>query len=183
VIALAAGLFAACKRRGYESPSYQALESDHNFEIREYLQSMLISTPMKRRGEDGSFMRLFRFISGGNERRQKISMTVPVLMTGSNSGTMSFVVPGIVARQGIPTPLDPQVTVTTMPAGRYACYRFNGSINPKGSDEAATKLLHWINARQLTATGIPIFAYYNPPWTPGFLRRNEVLIQLSPTKS
>ncbi len=182
IIALVAGLLSACKRRVYESPSYQVLKSGHPFEIREYPGSTLISTTMQHRGEDGSFMRLFRFISGGNERGQKIAMTVPVLMTGSTSGTMSFVIPGTVARKGVPTPSDPRVIVTTMPAGRYASYRFKGSINPKRSDEAAAKLLNWIHTRKLTAAGTPFFAYYNPPWTPGFLRRNEVLIQVSPTK-
>ena len=111
-------------------------------------------------------MRLFRFISGGNERQEKISMTVPVLMSGTSSGTMSFVVPNSVAKQGIPQPSDPNVTVTT--------------INPARSEAAATQLLEWCKMQKLAVSGAPFFASYNPPWTPGFLRRNEVLISLSP---
>jgi hypothetical protein len=180
IMAFLASLLSACKRASYESPAYQVLRSDGAFEIRDYPESKLISTPMQQRGRNDSFMRLFRFISGGNERQEKISMTVPVLMSGTSSGTMSFVVPNSVAKQGIPQPSDPNVTVTTMQAARYATYRFKGWINPARSEAAATQLLEWCKMQKLAVSGAPFFASYNPPWTPGFLRRNEVLISLSP---
>jgi len=184
MIALLSSLFGGCEKSTYESPEYKVVEKEGSFEIRDYPELTIASTPMQKRGEDGSFMRLFRFISGRNERSQKISMTTPVLMTGTESGVMSFIVPKDVARQGVPTPSNPEVAISTKPPARYAVYRFSGPSKPIPSQEAAKKLLAWIDSKHLQISGspsaLPLFAYYNPPWTPGFMRRNEVLVRLIP---
>ena len=73
-------------------------------------------------------------------------------------------------------------------AGRHqAVGRSAGGVEVTGwpdSDEALTareaQLREWIAARGLTANGAATYAYYNDPWTPGFLRRNEVIISLAP---
>ena len=164
----------------YETPDYKVTESDGVFEIRDYPALTLVSTPMQKRGEDGSFMRLFRFIGGRNDRSEKIAMTTPVLMTGPESGVMSFVVPKAVAEKGAPSPSNSDVTLGQVPAARYASYRFLGSSGATASEAAARKLLAWTDSKKLVVTGAPLFAYYNPPWTLWFLRRNEVLIRLVP---
>jgi len=180
VTALLAALLPACAKARYETPAYRVISAEGAFEIRDYPALTLVSTPMGKRGADGSFMKLFRFISGKNERSEKISMTTPVLMTGAESGTMSFIVPKDVAEKGTPSPSNPDVSVSTAQPAVYAVYRFSGSGNPAPSEAAAKKLLAWTDAQKLRVSGTPIFAYYNPPWTPGFLRRNEVLIRLAP---
>jgi len=180
VTTLLATLLSSCAKARYETPDYRVISSAGAFEIRDYPSLTLVSTPMNRRGEDGSFMKLFRFISGKNDRAEKISMTTPVLMTGTESGTMSFVVPKAVAQRGAPLPSNPDVTVNTMPAATYAAYRFSGSGKPAQSEAAAKKLLAWTSSKNLHVMGTPVFAYYNPPWTPGFLRRNEVLVKVAP---
>ena len=180
--ALFASLLTACTGGKYESPNYRVLSSEGAFELRDYPQLTLVSTPMQHRGEDGSFMKLFRFIQGRNDRAEKISMTTPVLMTGSSVGTMSFVLPQAVAQHGVPTPSNSDVTLSTIPPTRYAAYRFSGSNNPASSEVAAKKLVAWVKSHHVEMLGSPLFAYYNPPWTPGFLRRNEVLIRTAPAK-
>ena len=182
MIALFASLLTACSREKYESPDYSVVSSEGAFEIRDYPQLTLVSTPMHHRGEDGSFMKLFRFIQGRNDRAEKISMTTPVLMTGSSTGTMSFVIPKAVAQHGAPAPSNPDVTISTISPARYAAYRFSGSNNPAPSEAAAEKLMAWVGSHHIETTGSPLFAYYNPPWTPGFLRRNEVLVRMVPAK-
>jgi hypothetical protein len=139
----------------------------------------MVTTTMQHRGADGSFMRLFRFISGKNDRQEKISMTVPVLMTGAESGTMSFVVPKKISLKGIPKPTDPSILITTMPGGNYAVYRFSGRARPADYGKAVDALSHWCAAHHLVSEGSPLLASYNPPWTPGFMRRNEVMILLN----
>lgn len=67
-------------RSSYESAAYSLLESDGSFEIREYPDLMLVTTPMKSQGSDGSFGRLFGYISGGNDNDLKVAMTTPVFM-------------------------------------------------------------------------------------------------------
>jgi len=178
MIALLFSLLPGCSKSKYETPVYKVVEKDDAYEIRDYPALTIVSTPMQKSGEDGSFMKLFRFISGRNEHSQKISMTTPVLMTGTISGTMSFIVPKDVAEHGVPAPSNPDVTVSTKPAARYAVYRFSGPSKPEPSEAASKKLLAWASSKNLPVSGSPIYAYYNPPWTPGFMRRNEVLLRL-----
>lgn len=176
--ALLLSLLPGCSKSKYETPDYRVVEKDGAFEIRDYPSLTIVSTQMQKRGEDGSFMKLFRFISGRNEHSQKIAMTTPVLMTGTVSGTMSFIVPKDVVERGVPVPNNPDVTISTKPAARYAAFRFSGPSKPEPSETASKKLLAWAASKNLPVAGAPIYAYYNPPWTPGFMRRNEVLLRL-----
>lgn len=166
----------------YESPDYRTVSSEGSFEIRDYPSLTVVSAPMPHRGQDGAFMKLFRFIEGRNDRSEKIAMTTPVLMTGTESGTMSFIVPKAVAEKGVPSPSNPELNVIAKPAARYAVYRYSGSTKPAAAEAAAKKLLSWVAVKGLAAQGSPIFAYYDPPWTLWFLRRNEVLVRLHQTE-
>jgi hypothetical protein len=183
VISLLGTLLPTRLSAAYETPEYRVVDKDGAFEIRDYPALTLVSTPMGKRGADGSFMKLFGFISGSNKASEKIPMTTPVLMTGTESGTMSFVVPKAVASKGAPSPSAPDVSLSTNPPARYAAHRFSGWGGPVASEAAAGKLLEWAKSRHLPVSGAPLFAYYNPPWTPWFMRRNEVLILLSPEDS
>ncbi len=75
-------------RAGYESAEYTVVQSDGKFEVREYPDLMLVATKTKidAQGRDGSFMKLFRYISGANQSEQKISMTTPVFMENDKAG-------------------------------------------------------------------------------------------------
>ena len=88
-------LVAGCQatRAGYESAPYKVVRSDGKFELRDYPALTVVETPMANpNGSDGGFMRLFRFITGANEGKQKIAMTTPVFMSGSATHlTMAFV--------------------------------------------------------------------------------------------
>lgn len=182
IVSLQSLLLSACARAGYETPDYTVVSREGSFEIRDYPALTVVSAPMAHRGSDGTFMKLFRFISGKNDRAEKIAMTTPVLMSGAESGTMSFIVPKAVAAKGAPSPSNPELGLSTKPAARYATLRFRGSPSPRHSEEMAAKLSAWVSAKGLHPEGTPMFAYYNPPWTPGFMRRNEVLIRLHPSE-
>ena len=116
-------------RAGYESAPYQVVRSDGKFELRDYPELTVVETPMAlgSNGSDGSFNRLFRFITGGNEAKQKIAMTTPVFMSGSDTNAnMAFVMPAKMKTGEVPKPLDPSVTVRKLPAGRFAVLRYSG---------------------------------------------------------
>ena len=179
-------------RGGYESAEYKVVESDGKFEVREYPDLMLAATKTKleAQGRDGSFMKLFRYISGANENQQKISMTTPVFMDGKDAGSsvqMGFVMPKDVAAQGVPKPTGEQVDVRKRAGGRFAVVRFSGQLNSKSAKESEAKLRAWMNSKGLVAdestqgSGVET-AGYDPPFTPGPLRRNEVLIRLKADK-
>jgi len=170
-------------RAAYETAEYRVVETDGKFEIREYPDLMLASTPMRggSQGNDGSFMRLFRYISGGNEAEQKVAMTTPVFMEGAGTeaeGQMGFVLPKEVASRGAPQPLGTEVRLRRREGGRFAVIRFSGRADEKTLEQAERQLRDWINAKGLTTTGQIESAGYDPPWTPGLLRRNELLIRI-----
>lgn len=175
-------------RAAYESAQYKVIESEGTFEIREYPDLMLVATTTKidAQGRDGSFMKLFRYISGANASDQKISMTTPVFMENDKTQSevqMGFVMPKEIAVKGVPTPTGPDVDVRKRSGGRFAVLRFSGRIDAKLAKESEAKLRTWMQAKGLVADDSPDAsgvetASYDPPFTPGPLRRNEVLIRL-----
>ena len=167
-------------RGGYESAPYRTVRSDGNFQVRDYPALAVVETPMggSRSGDDGSFMRLFRFITGSNEAKEKISMTTPVFMSGSESNaTMAFVMPAKLGGSQVPKPTDGSVKVRELEAGRFAVLRFSGGRNAKNESETLARLKAWMEAQGLKTVSVPVYGYFDPPWTPGFLRRNEVMLR------
>ena len=188
LIAVGVFVFNRTTRAGYESAEYKVIESDGEYEVREYPDLMLVATRTKidAQGRDGSFMKLFRYISGANESDQKISMTTPVFMENDKADSevqMGFVMPKEVAVEGVPDPTGPDVTVNKRTGGRFAVLRFSGRLNAKLAKESEAKLRAWMKTKNLEAddsadsSGVES-ASYDPPFTPGPLRRNEVLIRL-----
>jgi DNA gyrase inhibitor GyrI len=183
VVSLSLVLFTGCKatRAGYESAGYKVVRKSGAFEIRDYPTLTVISTPMVaagRSGGDGSFMRLFRFITGANEAKRKIAMTTPVFMSGSDSNaTMAFVLPAKLKADAVPKPSDAAVTVRELPAGRFAVLRFSGGRSAKHDAEALGRLRAWMEAEGFKELTPPVYGYFDPPWTPTFLRRNEVMLR------
>lgn len=176
VVSIFAASMLALPLRATETPDYQVLAADGKFEVREYPALTLVRTG----AGDGDFMRLFRYISGGNEAEQKIAMTAPVLMKHAGEGTgMSFIVPREVAAGPVPAPTDPAVSMDTLPAGRFAVYRYSGGRNEANEQQALEKLRAWTGQRDIAVTGEPLFGYYDPPWIPTFLRRNEVMLRVA----
>jgi len=167
-------------RAGYESAPYKAVRSDGKFQVRDYPALTVVETPMggSRSGDDGSFMRLFRFITGSNEAKEKISMTTPVFMSGSDSNaTMAFVMPAKLGGSQVPKPTDGSVKVRELEPGRFAVLRFSGGRNAKNESETLARLKAWMEAQGYRTVSAPIYGYFDPPWTPSFLRRNEVMLR------
>lgn len=163
-------------RQGYESAPYRVVERDGEFELRDYPGLVVVETQMGRDG-GGSFQRLFGYISGGNLDSEKIAMTTPVLMSGEGSDrSMAFVMPS--AMEAVPEPEDPGIRVVNVPAGRFAVLGFPGSRSIDAEQLALGRLRSWLASRALESTGDPVYGYFDPPWTPGFMRRNEVMLRL-----
>lgn len=176
-----AGLLAGCgvTRAGYESAPHRVVVREGRFEVRDYPDLRLATTRMPS-GQDSGFMRLFRFISGGNERGEKIAMTTPVFMergVGGGEDSMAFVLPE--AMTNAPKPSASEVSLATVPGGRFAVHRFAAGRPETGLEAEAERALRaWIDGRRLTAEGRPTFAYFDPPWIPRWFRRNEVMLRV-----
>jgi hypothetical protein len=170
LIAVSLGVAAcAATRAGYETAPYEVLRADGAFELRAYPELPLVTT--RDDGADGSFMRLFRYISGANASQEKIAMTTPVFMVDNR---MAFVLPA--EKREAPAPASKDVRLEKRPAGRVAVVRFSGQRSAEADADALSKLRAWMAQQGLKETGKPFSASYDPPWTPGPMRRNEVLV-------
>ena len=171
-------------RSAYATAPYRVRSIEGAFELREYSPLVVAETSMPgpaSAGADNSFRRLFRYISGGNATQEKISMTTPVFMGGAgDQAVMAFVLPDNVPAARAPRPADDSVRIREIPAGTFAVYRFSGGRSPTRAAAARVVLEVWMRSASLTPDGAPVFAYFDPPWTPSFLRRNEVMLRIAP---
>jgi len=164
---------------------YTVTGNSGEIEFRHYPALVLATTDSP--GSDAGFNLLFAYISGNNKANDTISMTAPVItqqkipMTApviSDSATMSFVMPAGKTRDQVPGPLDPLVRIETVPERDIAVIRFSGYASQNDVDGATTRLKAGLRNASIKSVGQPFLMRYNAPWTPGFLRRNEVGIEI-----
>lgn len=179
LVALAAFWLVSTSRAATETPEYKVVRAEGTFEIRDYPALTVATTPMEGGEMNGGFGKLFRFITGSNEGSEKIAMTSPVLIdTTTDKRTMSFIMPKKAVETGVPRPSGESVTLGKVPVARFAVLRFAGGRRAKNEKAAIEKLKTWLVVEKLTGNGAPTFAYYDPPWTPTFMRRNEVMVRI-----
>ena len=178
-----------------EEASYTVVDKENDFEIRDNAPYVLAETVVEgdlEEAGDKAFNRLFRYISGANRSREKIAMTAPVSqqpkgekikMTApvgqqrvQDGWVVSFMMPATYTLETLPEPEDPAITLRQVPAHRMAAVRYSGFWSEKGYLRNKLELQSWIQERGLEIVGGPVWARYNPPFMPWFLRRNEVLI-------
>ena len=180
-----------------EEPDYEILETDGQFELREYASHLVAETRIEADFSDAGsagFRRLFDYISGNNESRQKISMTAPVTQSKGQKIAMTapvtqardaagyivaFVIPSSFTIDTVPTPVDPKIEIRAVPPRLIACWRYSGRWTEDNYRSSRQQLRAEIASRGLLERGEPILARYNPPFTPWFMRRNEVLIPVA----
>jgi DNA gyrase inhibitor GyrI len=156
--------------------------SNGDYELRDYPELAIVQTPMPdSEGNDGNagFGKLFRYISGNNKSQKSIAMTTPVFISQAPR-TMAFVLPAKSSAEQAPAPLDSSLSLKKIPAGRFAVLRFSGARSAAKESHSIALLKTWIAEKGLVALESPVFGYFDPPWTPSFLRRNEVMLRLMP---
>lgn len=180
-VVLATFWLVSTSRAATETPEYKIVHTDEKFELRDYPALTIATTPMSDDGMNGGFGQLFRFITGSNAGDEKIAMTSPVLInTSKATKTMSFIMPKKTVENGVPKPKGDAVTLGKVEAARFAVLRFSGSRTTKNEQAAIEKLQQWLAAQKISGQGEPVLAYYDPPWTLPFLRRNEVMFRIDP---
>jgi len=91
---------------------------------------------------------------------------------------MAFVLPAKWSSEQAPAPLDSSLGLEKIPASRFAVLRFRGARSAAKESQTLALLKTWIAEKGLGAVESPVFGYFDPPWTPSFLRRNEVMLRL-----
>lgn len=172
-----------------EQPKYRVVRSIGAIEIREYEPYWVAECDLSdvsdlNLASNAGFRRLFNYISGENASSQKIAMTVPVRQVPSKNGwAVSFVVPRIFYKDGVPQPTNSKVQVREVPGGRVAALRYRGLWNSGAFAAQSKRLLDGLAAEGIRSVGEVFSAVYNPPLTPPFLRRNEVLVAISEART
>jgi len=181
VLSAAAVFQLRVSRADAEKTPYSVVRRDGRFEVREYPELALATTPLHGDDDSAAFRRLFRFIEGSNARQDKIAMTTPVIIDRWKTvpGTMSFVMPDRLRGAGRPEPVDGEVRLQTRPPRRVAVYRYAGRTSTRNERAATDRLREWVVVQGLAAEGEPEIAYYDAPYLIPFLRRNEVMLPLS----
>ena len=104
-------------------------------------------------------------------------MTAPVGQEAvGNQWRITFMMPGEYTLENLPEPLDSRVKLKTVPGHTVAAVRYSGSWQRGPYEKHLSRLREWIKARNLRTAGEPLWARYDPPFKPWFLRRNEILI-------
>lgn len=162
-----------------ERPKYEVLQKDRKFEIRQYQPMVLaVTTDTGLRG-GGGFNTVFRYIGGNNEGGTKISMTAPVVNeVDAAQMTIAFVMPSKFNYEDLPTPKDPRLTLKRVPARKMAAITFSGTVTPRMIEDKKLELLTWLSEKNIIWVGQTELARYNPPFLPGFLKRNEILVEV-----
>ena len=180
-----------------EHPKYTLIERSGNIEIRDYAPMIVAETEVtgeRREAISKGFRLIANYIFGNNIAAQKIPMTAPVTQQGSEKIAMTapvtqqgvgkswrvrFVMPSKYTMETLPKPNNPAVELKEIPGKRFAAIRFSGMGGQDSLERHTKELDEFLSAKNLTPSSPPTYAFYNPPWTLPFLRRNEVMVELS----
>jgi effector-binding domain-containing protein len=179
-----------------EHPKYSVLKSVGEVEVRQY--NPMIVAEVEVRGErmkalNQGFRLVADYIFGNNlssqkvpmtapvtqETGEKIAMTAPVTQDGNGeTWKVRFVMPQNYTLDTLPKPKNPNIRLIAIPSKKAVVIRFSGFNTDKNISSHLNTLLQYIAEHRLSVTGQPTTAFYNPPWTLPFLRRNEIMFEL-----
>jgi hypothetical protein len=178
-------------------PPYTSVFKQDAFEIRDYATQVVaevtVSSDSREPANDG-FRPLAGYIFGGNAPRAKIAMTAPVTrqqgtqiamtapvtrQAAGNAWNIRFIMPAGSTLATMPRPNNPDVRLLEEPGKRYAVVRFSGLGNQSALDRKTEELRGFLRGRGLTAIDTPVIAFYDPPFTLPFMRRNEVWLEVA----
>jgi hypothetical protein len=179
-----------------ETPKYSVIKKQNEIEIRQYpayvQAEVVVDEKQYQSAIQKGFSVLAGYIFGNNVSKQKIemtspvqasqsekiAMTTPVTVTGESNFTVAFIMPSEYTLEILPQPKDSRVHFKLIPARSLATIRFSGFFRQDTIQKNKQRLGRWLEEQGIETEGDFIVAGYNPPWVPGFLARNEVLIQI-----
>ena len=182
-----------------EQPEYQVTSSSGSIEVRAYGPTIVAEAEVKgerKAAINEGFRLIAAYIFGSNnpkakiemtapvqqQRQQKIAMTSPVTQQADgDSWTVRFIMPKSWTMETLPTPNDPRIKLVPVPAKRMVAIRFSGTANDNLIEAKTAELRRYATEQKLLTIDDPVLAFYNPPWTLPFLRRNEIMLELTKT--
>lgn len=180
-----------------ETPDYELITRTGNIEVRSYAPMIVAEATVFGSREDAikrGFRVIADYIFGNNLSDDKVAMTAPVMQQSSetiamtapvmqqgegNSWKVRFIMPSAYTMATLPKPTNPQVVLVEVPERRYAAIRFSGFAGQASLRKHEAELQDFVSRNGLKTAKPVAYAFYNPPWTLPFLRRNEILIELT----
>lgn len=169
--------------KGLECAPYKVLKKTKcGLEVRRYPATKWVSTDVEAsfyKAQSRGFQRLFKYISGGNSRGEKMDMTAPVSMRMSPSGegsyTVSFYLPPEYQKR-VPKPGDDAVYIEKRPSFVATVQSFGGWAWEKKLHGMAKDIYSKMEKHGVPADDSAFyFAGFNPPYQI-FHRHNEVWV-------
>ena len=189
IFALFAYLTASGPAMSYEEPKFTTIKKTDVYEVRRYEKRTVAEVAYGE--EDSGFRVLFDYISGANKGSNDIDMTIPVAqseeidmtvpVTQSSTGgkmSMRFFLPKKYSKQNAPEPSDKRISIIELPEEYFAVISYSGFASDSNFEEHRKELEIALKQDGLVTQGPPVRATYNSPFTPPFLRRNEVMYSL-----
>lgn len=181
-----------------DEPAYDVLRAFGNVELRQYAPYVVAEVVTDGAAEDAgnaAFPILAGYIFGKNKAKKTFDMTAPVTQTAApvkmamtapvtqatapgGGQLIQFVLPRGVTLETAPEPLDPRVQLRLVPASQWAAIRYSGTWSQANYDEHLALLRAALMKEGVVTQGEPVLARYNAPFTPWFLRRNEIWLAL-----
>jgi hypothetical protein len=197
-LALSLALFAApMPTHAIEEPAYEVTRTIGHVEVRQYAPYMVAEVVVGGSASEAgntAFRILAGYIFGKNKGERKLAMTAPVtqraaptklpmtapVTQSATSGgyLIQFVLPRGTTPASAPEPIDPRVTLRKVPSMRVAVIRYSGFWSDANYNEHLAQLEQTLRAAGVKWSGEPIYSRYNAPFTPWFLRRNEIWLPL-----
>jgi SOUL heme-binding protein len=179
-----------------EQASYDVIETHGAIEIRDYAPMIVAEVNVSGDRETAireGFRRIADYIFGNNTSSQKVAMTAPVIQQPGEKIAMTapvtqqgsagnwvvrFVMPSSYTMQTLPKPNNTTVLLKAVAGKRFAVIRFSGLARQSSLAARTSELEAFVVSSKLQAVSAPTYAFFNPPWTLPFLRRNEVMIEI-----
>jgi hypothetical protein len=164
---------------------FRVLETHKDFEVREYQPCVIAEVKVTAKYSNASsaaFGSLFRYISKGNAKEQKIAMTAPVIATQRETKTnsdewyVSFVMPSGSTFGHLPHPNDPQVILRELSIETCIATSFRGTATAEHSQKKVKELRAAAAQSNIALSDETRICRFDPPFKPGFLQYNEIVI-------
>lgn len=197
ILALAVTAWGVSPAMATEEPAFTLVQKQGNFEIRDYAPVIVAEVTLKggaERARNAGFQPLADYIFAKDRKgpqiamtapvtqapREQIAMTAPVTQRADSAGswTVGFTMPASYTMETLPAPANPNVKLVPHSAKRMAVVRFAGLASAGEMEKMRDDLMKQVANLGLTSAGAPVFAFYDPPWTLPFFRRNEVMVEL-----
>ena len=160
-----------------EEVKFDIVYKNEVYEIRKYSERLVAQAINDK--DNGTFRKLFNYISGDNNSSKKIEMTTPVTQIKKNNMSfMQFYLPAEFNKNTTPIPTNSDVEITLMKEGYFAAITYSGRSSDKNFIKYSKILREKLLEDKILINGFAIKATYNPPWTLPLFRRNEVMFNI-----